>query len=422
MAVMSVLAGCEATIVEPTLPAAWTEELAREPLTRAQCITLATTSAPTAAAWEARRLGARARLDQASLLPNPTLSLGWEDFGLNDAASGSKVQTTLSLAMSLADVAARKRRAAAARSDLDAEEADCLAERQRLAAEVCLAYDELLVARARVALQAELAEIAGRQRHDVDRFVDSGVAPRFDLERAEAEAVQSLADVAAARADARALELEFTFALGFERPLSLVLADPLETDVTVSDAAPLAELLAAAAAARPELAAARARYDAERERLSLAAERVQFLPTIGAGPRTLDGQLLGVAGLDVELPLFDAGAAAEQAEQASLLAAAAVLRATAQEVARQVCVALDRSQSAQDYLSEHARALADRRRALRERTERLFQAGEAEYGDLAVARRDEVDARLALLDAEGAAASARTLLEAALGRLPNDDP
>jgi outer membrane protein TolC len=82
-----------------------------------------------------------------------------------------------------------------------------------------------------------------------------------------------------------------------------------------------------------------------------------------------------------------------------------------------VCAALDALKASESFLSQHARDLADRRRALRERTERLFHAGEAEYAELALARRDEVQARIALLDAELAVATGRVDLDAAAGAL-----
>src|SRR5882762_2616456 len=75
---LAVLAGCR-SVVEPALPAAWTEADAAGPLTHADCVRLALQSAPTAAAWRARLLAARAALDQAGRLPNPHLELAWEE-------------------------------------------------------------------------------------------------------------------------------------------------------------------------------------------------------------------------------------------------------------------------------------------------------------------------------------------------------
>ncbi|HEX5009929.1 MAG TPA: TolC family protein, partial [Planctomycetota bacterium] len=392
---------------------AWADSDAAEPLTRARCMDLALRSAPTAAAWEARRAAARARLQQASLLPNPVLAVDWEDFGLNSAATGA-VQTTLSLAWALSDVYAREGREAAARHDLEAEEAELRADAARLAAAVSRAYDELVAARSRVALQQELADVAERERVDVAHFVSSGDSPRIDLERAEAELAEAQSAAAQARSAARAQELELAFALGFERPVTLQLADGLTATPTAPQPA-LGDLLASAAAARPELAGAEARYQAELQRLQLAADRVRFLPTVSAGPRFRGDALLAVGGLDVELPFFDSGAAEEAGEQAALLAAAAALRAAAQDVARGVCAAAERVTAAQAQLDEHATDLAQRRAALRTRTEALFRAGQAEYAEMALARRDDVRARLAQLDAQLAASESRIDLQLALG-------
>lgn len=414
LACCAVLASCRATVVEPELPPAWSESDAARPLSREDCIELALNSAPTAAAWKSRIEFARASFEQARLLPNPTLSLAWEDFALNAAAGHNSVQTTLTLAMALEDVFARKRRSAAASFELVAEEASLRAERVQLAAEVARAYDGLVTARSKVKAQQELAGMAVTQRAAVEKFVGAGVSARIDLERAEAELAASQAALATSEAQARALELAFEFSLGFARPVTLELADEL-TSSTREPMAELSDLLARSAANRPDIEAATARYEAELERLKLAAERVQFLPTVAAGPRTQGDEVRGVASFDVVLPLFDTGAAAERGQQAALLRAAAELRQVAQRVAAEVCAASERLSSTESYLSAHARDLADRRRTLRERTERLFTAGEVEYGELALARRDEVEARIALLDAELAAAEARIDFDAALG-------
>ncbi len=411
---LAILAGCNANITEPELAPAYTQENALESLTRADCIGLAMHSAPTAAAWNARRLAARASLEQAGLLPNPTLSLGWEDFGLNQAASASQLQTTLSLAMALQDVFARKRRKAAAQEELTAAEADLRAEAMRLAAVVSHAYDQLVAARERAQLAQDLGAVAEHQRVDVEELVASGIAAHIQLERAEAEVAQSHADRAVAEAQARALELELAFSLGFERPVKLQLSDSL-TDATPSP--DLEADLTAAVSSRQEIAAAQARYRAERERLKLAAERVQFLPTVGAGPRKQGDELRGVATIDVALAIFDSGSAAENAQSAALLASAAALRSTARDVAHEVAASFEKLSASLSYLSDHANDLSDRRRTLRERTELLFRAGEVDYAELALTRRDEVQARIALLDARLAASSARVDLDAATGSI-----
>ena len=134
------LAAC-GTVEEPKLAPAWSEADAARPLTHADCVRLATRSASTAAAWEARRRAAEAALRQAGKLPNPTLAASWEDFGLG--SGGGPLQQTFSLGMALEAVFARGRREAAASHALLAELADLQAEEARLAREVGQGYDAL---------------------------------------------------------------------------------------------------------------------------------------------------------------------------------------------------------------------------------------------------------------------------------------
>ncbi|MDZ4775133.1 MAG: TolC family protein, partial [Planctomycetota bacterium] len=222
------------------------------------------------------------------------------------------------------------------------------------------------------------------------------------------------ASVERARADARELELLFAFALGFERPLTLALAEQ-PNGSTLTSERDIEALLTLASAARPEISAAKARYQAQLVRAHLASERIQFLPTVSAGPRRQDGELRGVAGLDVVLPIFDSGAVAEREQRAGLLAAAVELRRTAQQVAGEVSAALLRLETAESALTGSAGELAQRRRALREQTERLFAAGEVDYAELVSARRGEAEAQLARLDAERAASAARVEFDFATG-------
>ena len=419
LACLAAFQACRATVEEPALPPAWTAADAARPLSRRDCIDLAMRSAPTAAAWKARLLAARADLEQAQKLPNPALSLGWEDFGLTPKSAGTPVQTTLTLAMSLEDLFARKRRAAAASCELEAEEADLRAEQLSLSADVARAYDELVAARTKLELHLELQGVAETHRAAVAEFVAAGLSARIESERADAELAASRAEMAKAEADERMLEIGFEFSLGFDRPVPLQLAEGL-TASTRTAPRDLDGRLALAAGSRPEIAAAEARYRAGLERMKLSAERTQFLPTLSAGPRNLDGELTGVASVDLVLPVFDTGSAAERSHEAALLGLAAELRRVAQRTAADVCRASERLSAAESYLEEHARDLAERRRTLRASTERLFQAGQAEYDDLVLARRDEVEARIGLLDAELATATARIELDAAVGAPPDE--
>ena len=406
-------AGC-ATVTEPVIAPDWKIADVPKPLTHADCVRLATQSAPTAAAWRARLLAAQAALRQAGKLPNPTFSAGWEDIGL----TGTNVQQTFSIATELQAILSRPRLEAAAQHDLDATRDDLLAERRKLAADVCRAYDDLVAARARVTLAPESIAVAERVRAAAERFVAAGEKSRYELDRADAEIAQARADQARAQADARADELALAFAIGFTRPVPLLLAEGL---TPAAEPQVMDMLLVDAASRRPEIAAAAARYRAQLERAHLTAERLQFLPAPSGGIRKTGSDTSYVASLDVQLPIFDSGAAADDAASADLLAAAAELRRVTRDVGDDVIAAFERADAADTYVSVHARPIAERRHALREEAERLFAAGEIEHADVIQTTRDEIDARGALLDAELAAALAHVDLAAATGQIDAAD-
>src|SRR5207247_2402310 len=96
-------------------------------------------------------------------------------------------------------------------------------------------------ARAKVAIEREGETLAERERDAASRFVTSGVAPRIGLDRADADLATSRAGRAKAETEARAAELELAFALGFERPVTLVLSEPMtaEPQIAPDDLAPM---------------------------------------------------------------------------------------------------------------------------------------------------------------------------------------
>ncbi len=335
-------------------------------------------------------------------MPNPTLALNFEDLGLGSASS-VPVQTTLLLGEALADLASRPRRTAAAEHELAAEEARLSAERGELAADVARAYDALVVARRRVELDRDLVEIAQTQRKGIARFVELGESPRLDLEKAQAECLDADLQASQDESAAHAREIELAFALGFERPVALQLSEGLEPALA-DESAELEALLARAAERSPRLKAASEDYRAALERAHLAASGLRFLPVVRAGPRTVAGDTLAVVELESELPLFDQGQSERSTASAELLAGA-----------RELSLAHASIAAAQQRIEQQARPLAEQRVAIRQRTERQFQAGEASYLELVGARRDEVRARLGVLEAELELAGARTELARVLG-------
>ncbi len=414
--VLAPLASCAS--VEPNLRPAHFPSLADHPLSRQECIDLAASSAPTVAAWEARLSKARAALDKARTLPNPTLLLEWEDLGLDHGPDAVPPQKTRSVLVSLADLLAMPWRIDAAEFDAEAEAAHVAAEQQQLAKSVAHDFDDLIVLHRKAALLHEATEIATKQRAAIEEFARLGQFPRIASERAEAEQLDAAAEEAAAVAATRLATIRFAFALGFDRPVALELADRDAPDASaVASPSDLESLLAEAAAARPEMKEALAKYRATLERQRLADLRIELLPTIGVGHRRQSTATSEVASIEVGLPLFDRGDNAVLEASAELLDAAANLRAVAATVTSEIAIAHASFEAATAYLANHAEPLARVRESLRDGTEKLFRAGEATIEDWITTRRDEVKARLAREEARAAVAAANIDLVAALGRL-----
>ena len=402
------------TVVEPQLPEPHAPQLAAQPLSHAACVDLALRSVPNHAGWQARLLAAKAQVRAAGTLPNPRLNASWEDFGIGGAAH--PVQQTFGIAFALEALLARGRREAAATHQLAAEIADLRAEQVLVAVAVAKAYDRLCTDRLRVALRREGLVMTERGKDALAKFVEAGLEAKVALDRAAVEAARARAEVARAQAQERLDEIELAFALGFARPVALQLSEPMTPADTIQ-IVDLQELLRQAAVARPELAAAQERYAAELERAHLQAAGLRFLPTATFGPRIESGEVRGVASLDVELPIFDSGSAADAAQNATLLASAAEARRQAQKVASEVAMAVERHAGAAQLVVRELDPLAAARRGIREQLERLFAAGEVSFFEVITARRDEIEAALDALAARAALSEACLDLDAALGRV-----
>lgn len=405
------LVGCASTVREPVIAPDAAPTSLPATLLHADCARLATLHAPTAAAWEARLQTARIAVRQAGKPSNPTLSLSWESLGLG----ASSIQRTLSISQALATLAAAPRTRAAAAHDLAATQADLIAERRRLVAAAWRAYDDLVAARSRVRLATEVEALLEEAARAAAKRATAGEGTRREQELAEAEVAKARGDRAAAEGEARAQEIALCAALGTERPVPLRLGEGL---ADLPSRTP--DEIAAAVRERAEVRAAGERYAARLERARLAAAGYRFIPSPTAGARREGDVASAIVSWDIEFPVFDSGRLEGQAAEAELLAAAAELRNTARAGAFQAAGLFERDLTAHATRDDHARPLAKRRHGLRLSAERLHDAGELEFDALVAARRDEVEAGAALLDAEAAAARSRLDLWEAAGLLDVD--
>jgi outer membrane protein TolC len=409
-----------ATVVEPKLAPPHAASVAAKPLSHADCAALALTSAPNAAAFQAKLAGAHAQLQAAKAWPNPTLSAAWENLGLGRMIA----EQTMSLGMALEGLLLRGDRVSIAEHEFAAQCAELEYERAKLVLDVHAAYDSLVAARERVVALQEDVRVAQLGFSAARRFASAGVQSKLTADEAAAQLAEAEFARADAEAQARQGEIAFAFALGFERPVALQLSESMTAalDVPVPE-----QSIERAAAQRLDLKAATERYAAEADRCHLTNARPRFLPTVGGGPRFIGNDTLWVASLDVELPLFDTGAAAIDAQDAALLLSAAELRKTAVQVAADVSLALAEHAAASAHAERHARPLLAMRTKLRQDHERLFAAGEVAFHDMLAAQRTEAAARTSEIDARLRLALASSRMQFAMGAMqpavvPESDP
>lgn len=201
----------------------------------------------------------------------------------------------------------------------------------------------------------------------------------------------------------------------------------------VSDSLPSQEVTVEAQAAltvateqRARLRARRAQVD--RERHALDATRYQRYPdlSLSAGPKLLSapgGDTFGfTAGIEVQLPLWNGGRTAVEAQEGRRTQARATLDATRRAVEVEVQNALDRLDSYQSRLQTRSASLGEPPDTLLEDALFTYEQGELTLFELldTIDSARQTDLRRVRLTAE----YLRALydLEAAIGRGPRDDP
>jgi cobalt-zinc-cadmium efflux system outer membrane protein len=127
------------------------------------------------------------RVQQASLAPNPELTIAFEDaLGTDNFRGVDSAETTISLAWAL-ERGVRVRRVDAARASASLSTVDAEILRVDVAAETARRFITLLANQARAITVSEAVGLAEETVLAVAHRVESGGAPQADLARAEAE-------------------------------------------------------------------------------------------------------------------------------------------------------------------------------------------------------------------------------------------
>jgi len=389
------------------LPASPAYGETQPPLTLPQAVEAALRSHPQLAGYRQEFQAAEGRVLQASLLPNPELSVDVENLW-GDLPGSSRAETTYGISQ-LLELGKRSPRIRKAESENEVLRRDFEIARRNVVADVKRAFINVLSAEKKLELNREAHRLATLLADAVSERVSAGAVSPIEETRARVALAFSSTDLERTAREAETARRELAAAMGETAPSFDSLAGDLDEDLSVPPADNVADLIAAA----PDVT----RWDAEADRRAavLNAERTLAIPDV-----TLKGGLKRIAetsettfviGFAVPLPLFHRNqgaireAAAQKAKADTERKAAEVLlhsqvgqrRAALAATAREARIlrkdALSGAQSAYDAVSEG------------------YRFGKFRYLDVLDAGKTLVETRLRYLDALTAMNLARVDLE-----------
>jgi len=385
-----VIGACLAT---PTLPAP-------RRLTLADAVDLAFERSNTLVAARAEVAGERGRAQQAGFRRNPEIGVDVENFGgRRDARGFDAAEVTVAVVQPIELGGKRRLRTAAGEAATSVAEARLSVARLDLELRVRRAFAEALAAETRIGTARTAAATAREVAEASAKLVAGGRVPPLNETRARVE--QSGADSAVVTAVQQADAARRALALLWgDAKADIAIAGTLDRDAAIAVSkvpGPGSDL--------PDVVLAR--LDLARTQAVAASARTARTPdpALRLGVRRLNelGATALVAGVGITLPLFDRGSGNIAAAEADISRATAALAQAEADAASRAIVARSALTAAQSELAAlDGVALPGAEEGLR--VARIgFAAGRFGYLELldaqralALARRQQVDARLAI--------------------------
>jgi cobalt-zinc-cadmium efflux system outer membrane protein len=402
------LAMCALALVVSSATNTWAQE-ARGEITLTRAISLALARNPELAASAYEVTAAEARVKQAGLRVNPELSVELENFAGTGVARAAKgLETTLMLSQVVELGGKRALRTGVAESDLGLTQVERRAQQLDVLAEVTRRFISVVAAQERVVLANSAKDISQRTLDAVSTRVQAARSP--EAERSRARIAHTLASIQEQQAQSELRAARFALsamwgAAELATPGSIG-TDPVRFATARADLMALEptqpfDALTARLERNPDFlrfASATRLRDAE---LQLARAQARANLAFGGGVRRLNesSDLALVASFSISLPTFNRNQGAiREAEvrrlQTNAARDAAFIRARATVYG--LYEELSASRSRVETLRAEALPQADR--ALQE-TEYGYQRGRFSYLELATAQRDQLELRVALIDA-----------------------
>ena len=360
-----------------------------EPLTEAQAVQRALALPAFDALGAAERNVAAARTLTIPRFDNPEATISRESVS---GSAGGETEWQAQIAQPIDISGRRTNQRIALRLEAQAVAADVARRRQIRAAEVREAYAGCAAADDKLAIQRRFAQRLQEAERVVSLRTRAGDAAGYDLRRLRVEASTAEAQASLAEGELRAECSTLSLLTGVPNP---------EPATRLASLIPETPVVAAAAAARQDIAALEARLAAASAEVR-AAERSRIPDfTVGVGYKRLSNEDGSAAGptisVGARIPLFsNSGAAIAEARARQRVREAEVALARRGAEAS-IAAAAARAAAAVEAVRE-AREAADDAARLGTIAEAAYQGGEAGIVELVDAYRTARDAQLEIVD------------------------
>lgn len=273
-------------------------------LTLRQVLALALMHNPELAAfsWEVR--AGEARVLQASLRPNPEVSVGSEHFGGTGAVRGTgAAETTMAFSQLVETAGKRAKRTRVATLERDLAGWSYESRRLDVLTEATASFVDVLTVQHRLALLEELVGLAQKVRDTMAERVTAGKSSPAEEMRAGVALANARVEVQHAQRELELRRKRLAAAWGSTN----VTFERVEGELTTVKPIPTDEQLATLIAQNPDVA--RWVTEMEERRAVLELERAKRIPDVApwVGPRyySVGGDVGFLAGVSVPLPLFN---------------------------------------------------------------------------------------------------------------------
>jgi cobalt-zinc-cadmium efflux system outer membrane protein len=315
----------------------------------------------------------------------------------------------------------RSKRKQSAAADLNAARARLESQRAALAAEVRSAFVHVLAVAEERKIAKDAVALARAAMAAADDRFRSGAASRIEVNTARVELGRAArAELQSAREHASALaDLRLLIGLDAAVPLTLV-GDLRQSSSRRS--LELGPLITQARQHRSDLAAARWEVESSRAAVSLAVREAVPTPRIGASyGREEDANIL-LGTLSLDLPLFNRNQVAATDARARLKQAELTVELLDRRLTQEVSLAVQRVETARAALGVFNEAIIKASEENATLATEGYKAGEIDFLQLALLRRDTLEASRGHIEALEEVANAEANLDRVLGVIPTADP